>query len=304
MRERLSLNISVARSCFVKCLGCYNHFGQSLNLISTENILCFLNAAKKKGYTKVTFCGGDPLSRPDIIDLLKKIKTLGFFISLDTVGTPILGEATTIFYGRSLISKVNEADLAKYVDLIGIPLEGPSNEIISLFRTERPNQFDEQVLILKKLSNAKAKICLNTVVHKGNIKHIEEMLPVVHDFEGIKKWQLFQFMPIGPLGYKNRNTYEVSDEDFFILKDKMIEHKEKLPTPIDLEFKAKAERKGNYMFVDSEGLAWVPNFKMNEEWNEQQDTTHQRLIIGNLNIVEDHKKILERALNPKLIKIE
>lgn len=303
MRERLSLNISVARSCFVKCLGCYNHFGNSPNLISTDNILYFLSAAKKRKFTRVTLCGGDPLSRPNIIDLLKKIKTLGFFISLDTVGTPILDEVKTIFYGSSLIPKVNEADIAKYVDLVGIPLDGPSNEIINLFRTERTNQFDEQTLILNKLSAVQAKICINTVVHQGNINYIEKMLPIVTDFDGIKKWQLFQFMPIGPLGYKNRNTYEISDEDFFLLKNKMTKYKDRLLKHIDLEFKAKAERKGNYMFVDSEGLAWVPNIGMDEEWNECKDTTHKRLIIGDINILEDHEKILERALNPQSIKI-
>ncbi len=304
MRERLSLNISVARSCFVQCLGCYNHFGNTPNLTSTENILSFLSAAKDRGFTKVTLCGGDPLSRPDIINLLQKIKSLNFFISLDTVGTPILGEAKTIFYGSSFIPKVDEADIAKYVDLVGIPLEGPSNEIIDLFRTRRPNQFDEQILILKKLSAAQAKICINTVVHKGNIYHIEEMLPIVSSFNGIKKWQLFQFMPIGPLGYKNRNIYEVNDEDFFLLKDKIIQHNAPPPKHVNLEFKAKAERKGNYMFIDSEGLAWVPNITMNEKWDEQKDTTHKRLVIGDLNILEDHKKILERALNPQSIKIE
>ncbi|EKE09934.1 MAG: coenzyme pqq synthesis protein e (PqqE-4) [uncultured bacterium] len=304
MRERLSLNISVARSCFVKCLGCYNHFGNSPNLISTENILSFLSAAKKRGFTKVTLCGGDPLSRPNITDLLKKINTLGFFISLDTVGTPILREAKTIFYGSSLISKVDEADLAKYVDLIGIPLDGPSNEIISLFRTERVNQFDEQMLILEKLSAAQAKICINTLVYKGNINYVEEILPIIKNFDGIKKWQIFQFMPIGPLGYKNRNIYEVSDEDFFLLRNRMKKYKEELSKHIKLEFKAKAERKGNYMFIDSEGLAWVPNIAMNEEWNEQTDSTHKRLIVGDINIPEDHKKILERALHPKSINIE
>jgi MoaA/NifB/PqqE/SkfB family radical SAM enzyme len=304
MRERLSLNISVARSCFVKCLGCYNHFGNSPNLISTQNIILFLTAAKERKFNKVTLCGGDPLSRPNIIDLLKKIKTLGFFISLDTVGTPILGEAKTIFYGSSLINKINETDIAKYVDLVGIPLDGPSNETISLFRTERVNQFAEQILILKKLSSAHAQVCINTVVHQGNINYIEKMLPILNDFDGIKKWQFFQFMPIGPLGYKNRNTYEISDEDFFLLKDKITKYKENFLKHIDLEFKAKAERKGNYMFVDSEGLAWVPNIAMNEEWDKQKDSTHKRLIIGDINVLEDHEKILEIALNPQSIKIE
>jgi MoaA/NifB/PqqE/SkfB family radical SAM enzyme len=304
MRERLSLNVSVARSCFVKCLGCYNHFGNAPNLISTPNILLFLIAAKKRGFSKVTFCGGDPLSRPDIIELLKKVKGLGFFISLDTVGTPILGDATTIFYGRSLVEKIDEADIAKYVDSIGIPLDGPSNEIISLFRTERADQFNEQILILKKLSAVQARICLNTVVHKGNIDYIEKILPIISDIDGIKKWQLFQFMPIGPLGYKNRNVYEVSDENFYLLKSNMKQYKETFLENIKLEFKARAERKGNYMFVDSEGLAWIPSIEINEQWNEEKDTTHKRLIIGDLNILEEHEKILEIALNPQSIKIE
>ncbi len=304
MRERLSLNISVARSCFVKCLGCYNHFGNSPNLISMQNILRFLTDAKKRKFTKVTLCGGDPLSRPNIIDLLKKIKELGFFISLDTVGTPLLGAAKTIFYGNTLINKINEADIAQYVDLVGIPLDGPSDEITSLFRTERVNHFAEQILILKKLSAAQAKICINTVVHKGNITYIEKILPILNDFEGIKKWQLFQFMPIGPLGYKNRNSYEVSDEDFFLLRAKMTKHKENFLKDVNLEFKAKAERKGNYMFIDSEGLAWVPNVEINEEWDKQKDTTHKRVIIGDINILEDHTKILDRAINPRSIKIE
>lgn len=304
MRERLSLNISVARSCFVKCLGCYNHFGNSPHLTSTENILSFLSAAKKKKFAKVTLCGGDPLSRPNIIDLLKRIKSLGFFISLDTVGTPLLNEAKTVFYGSSVINKISEIDIANYVDIVGIPLEGPSNEIISFFRTERANQFDEQILILNKLSAARAKICINTVVHKGNISCIEELLPIISELKEIKKWQLFQFMPIGPLGYKNRHAYEVSDEDFLLLKEKIIKLKENFLTHINLEFKAKAERKGNYMFVDSEGLAWVPNIMMNEEWSEQKDTTNKRLIIGNINSPEDYEKILERALNPQSIRIE
>src|SRR3990167_317111 len=286
-------------------LGCYNHFGSTPNLTSTENILSFLSAAKKRGYSKITLCGGDPLSRPDIIELLREIKKLGFFIVLDTVGTPILGEASTIFYGRSLVKKINEADIAKYVDIVGIPLEGPSNEIIALFRTERTHQLDEQILILKKLSTVKANICINTVVHKGNIDHIEKLSFIVSDIRGIKKWQLFQFMPIGPLGYKNRNMYEVNDEDFFSLKDNITKkYKEEFLKNVSIEFKAKAERKGNYMFVDSEGLAWVPSITMDEKWDAQKDTTHKRIIIGNVNDLKDHEKILDKALNPQIIKIE
>ena len=46
----------------------------------------------------------------------------------------------------------------------------------------------------------------------------------------IKKWPLFQFMPIGPLGYKNRHSYEVSDADFLLLKEKIIKRSKSADT--------------------------------------------------------------------------
>ena len=133
MRDRLSINISVARSCFVRCNGCYNHFGQSDKLVNTSTIIEFLKYAQSKGITKVTICGGDPLSRPDIISLLEEIKRLGFFINLDTVGTSIIGNVQTVFFGQNDIPKIDSKKLASLIDLIGIPVDGSTNEIATNF---------------------------------------------------------------------------------------------------------------------------------------------------------------------------
>ncbi len=121
MQERASIILSAGRSCFVKCLGCYNFFGKSEDLTKTSIILDFLARAKRSGIEKVTIGGGDPLSRPDIIDLLTQVKGMGFKINVDTVGTPLLGPAETIFFGHRQVNQVSANSISSLVDNIGIP---------------------------------------------------------------------------------------------------------------------------------------------------------------------------------------
>ena len=71
----------------------------------------FLEYIYTKGIRKVTICGGDPLTRPDILDLLKKIKEIGFFISLDTVGTSIIKSIEKA--GKIIINKIDVKQLVK-----------------------------------------------------------------------------------------------------------------------------------------------------------------------------------------------
>lgn len=49
MRDRLNINISVARACFVRCDGCYNHFGRPGRILTTEEIVAFLSYARARG---------------------------------------------------------------------------------------------------------------------------------------------------------------------------------------------------------------------------------------------------------------
>jgi molybdenum cofactor biosynthesis enzyme MoaA len=77
MKARRSINLSVARSCFVRCSGCYNHFGKHAALASSDEILASLRYAYERGIRKVTLCGGDPLARADILDLLMRIRVVG-----------------------------------------------------------------------------------------------------------------------------------------------------------------------------------------------------------------------------------
>lgn len=88
----MHLNIFVSQKCFLYCKGCYSfsRIEKCGQFISTKTLVSFLKFAYNKGINKVTLCGGDPLTRKDIIELLKQIKSIGYLISLDTVGTSII----------------------------------------------------------------------------------------------------------------------------------------------------------------------------------------------------------------------
>ena len=138
MRQHLSLNLNIGAGCFVSCPGCYNHFGKGF--VSEKIILDFLEFIKTFGVAKLTLGGGDPLTYPDILILLEKIKSKGFYIQLDTVGTPLLEQTQSVFFKRVNVNKIDARHLSELVDLIGIPLDGPSIEIIRHFRTIRQNR--------------------------------------------------------------------------------------------------------------------------------------------------------------------
>lgn len=299
MHRRASIILSAGRSCFVKCLGCYNFFGKSESLTPIPVIAKFLAHAKEIGIEKVTIGGGDPLSRPDIICLLSQIKSIGLKINVDTVGTPFLGQAETIFFGQRQVRQIPVSSFTLLVDRVGIPLDGMSSKNIQTFRTGRPNIFDEQIRIIEALNKSKANICVNTVVHRQNYEQIPLILRMLSNFNSVTRWQCFQFMPIGPLGYKNRSFFLMADDDFERMREKVTRLASDMKLPVKIEFKSRVARKGNYLLIDTDGVSWLPNVSVSSVWDSNMDTNNQRILIGNINDERDLPKILNAVLRPE-----
>ncbi|MBU6383710.1 MAG: radical SAM protein [Verrucomicrobia bacterium] len=297
MRQRLRINLNIGAGCFVRCIGCYNHFGKSF--VDKNVILTFLRYMREHGSDHVTIGGGDPLTYPDILSLLESIKELGFRINLDTVGTPLLSDAESIFFKRVSVQKIDAGTLARLVDLLGIPLDGPSSEVIATFRANRAHIYEEQIAILKLLDSLHATVCINTVVHQGNIQYLQSLPELIKSFSSVVKWQLFQFMPIGPLAFKNKEKYLIEDRDFSLFKERLLHSIEDLAFREKLEFKSRADRKGNYLFIDSDGVAWVPNVSYSLKWESETDNTNQKTIIGRISEMDDFPKIKSVILEPQ-----
>lgn len=279
----MHLNIFVSQKCFLSCKGCYSVSREEKcgSFVATENIVDFLQFVYANGVRKVTLCGGDPLTRDDILELLKEIKNIGYSISLDTVGTALLGDV--VRNGKVLFKKVDAIKLAELVDVIGIPIDGSNNDIFKLFRQTTSDIFEEQLQICDLLHRYGANICINTVVHKGNLNDVNKLSNVVKKLDYINKWQLFQFAPLGKYGTKNRNLFEIGHEQFQTFKSDILKNWQ--GDDSKLQFKDLQTRNKAYMLIDNLGNAWTPLYEMDN------DECNLRKVVGNINKREDWEVI-------------
>ncbi|MFE9427919.1 radical SAM protein [Kitasatospora sp. NPDC006697] len=270
-----SVILSAGKSCFVACPGCYNHFGATVS--ATADVLAFAAGLRNRfGLERITVGGGDPLTRPDILVLLTGLHTLGLRIHLDTVGTAFLGPARIRFMGKGVAEHVSADRVAEVADLIGIPLDGSTDRIQQQFRRHASVSAQQEILTL--LDTVGASVCINTVVHSGNLDDLAQIASLLAGHPSIREWQLFQFMPIGPLGHRNRERFLVTETDFH--RAIMTIHQEMLGR-IRVVAKSAAERKHRYLLIDSAGLVWTPDQSPAPPW-QTEDSNDRRHLIGNI----------------------
>ncbi|GHG00068.1 hypothetical protein GCM10018777_08290 [Streptomyces albogriseolus] len=271
-----SVILSAGKSCFVACPGCYNYFGRTVS--DTSQVVRFAAALRDRfALEKITVGGGDPLTRPDIVPLLRSLHSLGLRIHLDTVGTAFLGPARIRFMGAGTAEHVPADDVAAVTDLIGIPLDGSTDAVQQQFR--RHATVASQLAALSLLDKAGARLCINTVVHAGNTEDIAPIAKLLGRYTAIREWQLFQFMPIGPLGHRNRERFLISNSDF---ERAAVTAREDAPGNVRVTVKSTSGRKHRYLLIDSAGLIWTPEQSHPAAW-QSEDANDRRQLIGNIN---------------------
>ena len=87
-RPILSLRITLTNRCNVNCIYCH-HDGMrsSKNEMTPDEIYKICQIAKRIGVRKIRLSGGEPLIRKDIVEIISKINSIGFYdISITTNG--------------------------------------------------------------------------------------------------------------------------------------------------------------------------------------------------------------------------
>ena len=280
----MHLNVFASQSCFVHCKGCYSYSREERpgKIFPTDKLVSFLQYAHDVGVPKITLCGGDPLARDDIIDLLEEIKEIGFRVSLDTVGSPIIKNAS--IGRRKVVNQLDAKRIAELVDVIGIPIDGSTDEIFRRFRNTKSDIVNEQLAVCQELHKYGAHICINTVAHKGNLEDAYELAKLVKELNYIDKWQIFQYMPLGKLGLKNREYFEITNKQFSDFQSTVIDVFDR--DIKKLQFKSSQDRNNAYMLIDNSGNAWIPSSDNRSPSNENGNR-----IIGNISNPNEWYKI-------------
>ena len=252
--------------------------------ISAQDIVAFGKLLSTIGYSKVTVGGGDPLSREDLPEILEGLSNQGLDINLDTVGTAFLFDTETIFFGRLNIPRVDPEVIAPFVNYVGIPLDGADPTTALAFRTGRENIVDEQQRIIHRLADHEIPVSLNTVVSSINVGDLNRMFDIANNLP-LKKWQLFEFMPIGPLGSANADLFKLDQGRFNQAMIELHSQNNRYGHDLVIEGKSAVDRANRYLIIDDRGLAWIP-----------EGDGSNRIEIGNIR-ENSGQKVLDAITN-------
>jgi sulfatase maturation enzyme AslB (radical SAM superfamily) len=134
------------------------------NTVDSETARRIIAQIKEAGVRRIVFTGGDPLFRPDALELVRYAKGLGLETALSTTGDFVTPEVLE--------------GLAPYLDLISLPLDGSTEEINA--RTKHPGH---HATILRALEWLRAypgidvKVCTPVTRHNlGDVPNIARLV--------------------------------------------------------------------------------------------------------------------------------
>ncbi len=180
---------NLIRRCNLKCKHCYSisadvDFPGELN---SKEVFAVMDELKAFGVPVLILSGGEPLLRPDIFNISRRAKDIGFYVGLSSNGT--------------LISKKNIQQIAEIgYDYVGISIDG-IKKTHDKFR-RRDGSFDDAMGAIRLCQEHDIKAGMRFTATIDNAHEFFELLNIAQN-EGIDKFYLSHLVYAGR-GNKNR----------------------------------------------------------------------------------------------------
>jgi PqqA peptide cyclase len=159
----LALIAELTHRCPLHCVYCSNPLELQArgNELSTEIWSRVFREAADSGVLQADFTGGEPLARPDIVELVRAARAAGLYVSLITSGMPL---------DEVRLNALVEAGLDHIQLSFQAAREALANEICGT------KAYAQKLRVLDWLKQHRIALTLNFVIHRRNIDQIEEML--------------------------------------------------------------------------------------------------------------------------------
>ncbi len=159
----LALIAELTHRCPLHCVYCSNPLelqARSIEL-STEEWSRVFREAAALGVLQADFTGGEPLTRPDIIELVRAARAAGLYVNLITSGLP-LDELRL------------EALVQAGLDHFQLSFQGAHEETANEISGTKAHA--HKLRVLEWLKRHRVAVTLNFVIHRRNIDQLSDML--------------------------------------------------------------------------------------------------------------------------------
>ena len=159
----LALIAELTHRCPLHCVYCSNPLEMTnrADELPTEVWSRVFQEAAQSGVLQADFTGGEPLTRPDILDLIRAARAAGLYVNLITSGMPL---------DESRLAQLVEAGL----DHFQLSFQGAREDTASEISGTKSHA--QKLRVLEWLKKVRVAVTLNFVIHRRNIDQIEEML--------------------------------------------------------------------------------------------------------------------------------
>ncbi len=197
----VTVDFRVTGTCHMRCDFCHGA-DRGTPEATTAEVLDVISRVSKAGVRRINVSGGDPLTRPDIVEILEHAKSLGLFVYVSTDGVRLL--------------KLHDR-LDRVVDWVGIPLDGSTPEMnVRMSRIPTTHLITTGILRHFHDRPPSHRVKVGTVVSRINIDDLPAIGRILFDSPGLRPpdvWRLYEFAPRG-VGARNAARHVPGTEEF------------------------------------------------------------------------------------------
>ncbi|HEY4824822.1 MAG TPA: radical SAM protein, partial [Solirubrobacteraceae bacterium] len=169
-----SLIAELSYQCPLHCLYCSNpvDIGHSkysrAHLLATEDWVRTFEQARGLGVLQLALTGGEPMLRPDLVQLCASARDAGLYSSLITAGT---------LFTRERARELKDAGL----DHVQISFQSPDAEENDRIAGNR--SFEKKIAAARAARELDFPLTINCVLHRQNLDRIEEVLELTLELD-------------------------------------------------------------------------------------------------------------------------
>ncbi len=151
--------------------------------LSTEEGKRLMERVRDFGRPLFILTGGDPLKRPDTVELVEHGTRIGLRVAMTPSGTPLMTP--------DVVRRLGDAGLAR----LAVSLDGSCPEVHDRFRGVA-GSFDWTVRMLRAARDMGLSTQVNTSVSRHNLDDLEPLIALMCEL-GIALWSVFFLVPTG-----------------------------------------------------------------------------------------------------------